>query len=50
MQAIVAAGYKPGKQIAIALDCASSELFDEGGRRATSSGSRIRTSCSPTTR
>jgi enolase len=33
MQAIVAAGYKPGKQIAIALDCASSELFDEGGRK-----------------
>ncbi len=34
MQAIVAAGYKPGKQIAIALDCASSELFDEGDRKA----------------
>ncbi|HQO29208.1 MAG TPA: phosphopyruvate hydratase, partial [Accumulibacter sp.] len=33
MQAIAAAGYKPGKQIAIALDCASSELFDEGGRK-----------------
>ena len=33
MQAIVAAGYKPGKQIGIALDCASSELFDEGGRK-----------------
>ncbi len=33
MQAISAAGYKPGKQIAIALDCASSELFDEGGRK-----------------
>ena len=33
MQAIVAAGYKPGKQISIALDCASSELFDEGGRQ-----------------
>ena len=33
MQAIEAAGYKPGKQIAIALDCASSELFDEGGRK-----------------
>jgi enolase len=32
MQAITAAGYKPGKQISIALDCASSELFDEGGR------------------
>ncbi|HMW17649.1 MAG TPA: phosphopyruvate hydratase [Accumulibacter sp.] len=33
MQAITAAGYKPGKQIAIALDCASSELFDEGNRQ-----------------
>ena len=33
MQAIEAAGYKPGKQIAIALDCASSELFDEGKRK-----------------
>jgi enolase len=32
MQAITAAGYKPGKQISIALDCASSELYDEGGR------------------
>jgi len=59
MEAIVAAGYKLGKQIGIALDCASSELFDEGGRksclmkvaaRATSSGSQIRTSCSPTTK
>lgn len=33
MQAITAAGYKPGKEIAIALDCASSELFDEGQRK-----------------
>jgi len=33
MQAIEAAGYKPGKQIGIALDCASSELFDEGDRK-----------------
>ncbi|MDR0378987.1 MAG: phosphopyruvate hydratase [Candidatus Accumulibacter sp.] len=33
MQAIAAAGYEPGKQIALALDCASSELFDEGGRK-----------------
>jgi len=33
MQAIAAAGYKAGSQIAIALDCASSELFDEGGRK-----------------
>ncbi|HOX53231.1 MAG TPA: phosphopyruvate hydratase, partial [Fibrobacteria bacterium] len=33
MEAIVAAGYKPGTQIKIALDCASSELFDEGDRK-----------------
>jgi enolase len=33
MKAIDAAGYKAGKQIAIALDCASSELFDEGERK-----------------
>ena len=33
MQAIEKAGYKPGEQIQIALDCASSELFDEGGQK-----------------
>jgi len=33
MKAIKEAGYKPGSQIGIALDCASSELFDEGGRK-----------------
>ncbi|MDR2184364.1 MAG: phosphopyruvate hydratase [Treponema sp.] len=33
MKAIEQAGYKPGEQIAIALDCASSELFDEGGKK-----------------
>jgi len=33
MRAINEAGYKPGSQIAIALDCASSELFDEGERK-----------------
>jgi len=32
MQAIQAAGYKPGEQIAIAMDCASSELYDEGNK------------------
>ena len=29
LQAIEAAGYEPGKQIAIAMDAASSEMFDE---------------------
>jgi enolase len=33
MQAIAAAGYQAGSDIRIALDCASSELFDEGGRK-----------------
>ena len=33
MKAIKAAGYTPGTQIGIALDCASSELFDEGDRK-----------------
>jgi enolase len=33
MKAVEKAGYKPGEQIAIALDCASSELFDEGGKK-----------------
>jgi enolase len=33
MKAIEKSGYKPGDDIAIALDCASSELFDEGGRK-----------------
>ncbi len=33
MKAIEKAGYRPGEQIAIALDCASSELFDEGDKK-----------------
>jgi len=33
MKAIEKAGYKPGDDIAIALDCASSELFDEGDKK-----------------
>jgi len=33
MAAITAAGYQPGTQIGIALDCASSELYDEGDRK-----------------
>ena len=35
MEAIAKAGYTPGrdKDFAIALDCASSELFDEGGKK-----------------
>jgi enolase len=33
MKAIEKAGYKPGEQMCIALDCASSELFEEGGKK-----------------
>jgi enolase len=33
MKAINKAGYKPGEQIAIAMDCASSELYGEGGKK-----------------
>ncbi|MDA8409445.1 MAG: phosphopyruvate hydratase [Treponema sp.] len=33
MKAIEKAGYRPGEQIAIALDPAASELFDEGERK-----------------
>jgi enolase len=33
MRAIEKAGYKPGEEIAIALDCASSELYGEGGKK-----------------
>jgi enolase len=33
MKAIEKAGYKPGEQMAIALDCASSELYSEGGKK-----------------
>ncbi|MDB5239006.1 MAG: phosphopyruvate hydratase [Candidatus Parcubacteria bacterium] len=30
MEAIAAAGYKPGRQISIALDCAATELYKDG--------------------
>ncbi len=33
MKAIEKAGYKPGKDAVIALDCASSELYDAGDRK-----------------
>ncbi len=33
MEAIAKAGYKAGTDFGIALDCASSELFNEGGRK-----------------
>jgi enolase len=33
VNAIEKAGYRPGEHFGIALDCASSELFDEGGKK-----------------
>ncbi len=33
VKAIEKAGYKPLEQVAIAMDCASSELFEEGGKK-----------------
>jgi enolase len=33
LQAIEKAGYRPGEQFGIALDCASSELFSEGDKK-----------------
>jgi enolase len=33
MQAIEDAGYRPGQDIALALDCAASELYEKGGYR-----------------
>ncbi|MDR1128303.1 MAG: phosphopyruvate hydratase [Treponema sp.] len=33
MKAIEKAGYKPGEDFGIALDCASSELYGEGGKK-----------------
>jgi enolase len=33
MKAIEKAGYRPGDDFGIALDCASSELFEEGGKK-----------------
>ena len=35
VEAIEAAGYAPGKEIALALDCAASELFEKKGKRYT---------------
>ncbi|HLJ42177.1 MAG TPA: phosphopyruvate hydratase [Candidatus Acidoferrales bacterium] len=35
LEAITAAGYKPGEQIAIALDPAASEFYDQGAKKYT---------------
>jgi len=33
LEAIVKAGYKPGKQVALALDCAASEFYDKSKKK-----------------
>jgi enolase len=38
IEAIDAAGYRPGEDVALALDCASSEFFEEGTYRLRSEG------------
>jgi len=38
LEAIEAAGYEPGKQVCLALDCAASELFAKGGYTFKKSG------------
>ena len=38
MRAIEAAGYEPGVDVALALDCAATEFFDEGTQRYRLSG------------
>jgi enolase len=43
MEAIETAGYKPGEQIAIALDCAASELFTKGKYTFKKSGAGTKT-------
>jgi enolase len=41
MQGIEAAGYTPGEQVAIALDCASSEFYREGRYHLASEGLQL---------
>jgi enolase len=42
LEAISAAGYEPGRDIAIALDCASSEFFDNGVYRLKAEGKNLK--------
>jgi enolase len=42
LEAIEAAGYQPGQQIALALDCAASELFKDGNYTFKKSGAGTR--------
>ncbi len=42
IEAIEAAGYQPGRQVALALDCAASELFKDGAYTFRKSGAGTR--------
>ncbi len=44
LEAIVAAGYKPGRQVSIALDPATSEMFEDGAYAFRKSGGATKTS------
>src|SRR4030095_1693594 len=41
LQAIEKAGYKPGEQIALGMDCASSEFYKDGIYDVTAEGQRL---------
>lgn len=41
MEAIVKAGYKPGQEIALALDCAASEFYQDGSYDLSSEGRKF---------
>ncbi len=42
IEAIEAAGYRPGEDIALALDCASSEFYEDGEYTLTSEGASMK--------
>ena len=44
IEAIEAAGYRPGEDIALALDCASSEFFEDGEYTLASEGAALKAS------
>ena len=44
LQAIEKAGYRPGEDIALALDCASSEFYEDGAYTISSEGAALKSS------
>src|SRR5690606_27572361 len=41
LEAVEAAGYKPGEQVSLALDCAISEYYDKASKKYTFDGQKI---------